>query len=150
MGGRLGPEAPQRLACRRRRLRKRHQHDRHRDAANLAAHVEQRTASYSKPGGSLPAGLRANADPLAERRPEQLDRQVGIGIRDGILEWPRDAMGPIRRTKHRGQRAGAIDDRIVEAKPGDVIAHARLHGVHEPWLAMASLRGAYWKPCRVE
>src|SRR5216684_6953405 len=96
-GGRPEEKAPQRLVCRRRSLRKRHQDDGHRDAANLTAHVEQCTASDSDPGGMLPAGLRANANPLAERLPEQLDSQVGIGIRDDILEWARNAMGPIRR-----------------------------------------------------
>ena len=59
-------------------------------------------------------------------------------------------MGPIGRTKHRGQRAGAIDNPMIEAKPGDVIAHARFHGIHEPWPAMAGVRGSHRKPCRVE
>src|SRR5260370_21171230 len=113
-------EPAQRLVCRRRGLRKRHQDDRHRDAADLTAHVEQRTASDSTPGGRLPAGLRANANPFAERLPEHLDRQVGIGIRDDILERARNAMGPIRPTKHASQRADAVDAAMVDAKPGDV------------------------------
>src|SRR6266403_2417377 len=70
MGGRLEEQPPQRLACRRRRLRKRHQDDGHRDTADLTAQVEQCAASDSNPGGSLPAGLRTNANPLAERLPE--------------------------------------------------------------------------------
>src|SRR6266403_4724999 len=61
LGGRLEEEPPQRLVCRRCGLRKRHQDDGHRDAADLTAHVEQRTASDSNPGGRLPAGLRASA-----------------------------------------------------------------------------------------
>ena len=97
MGVRLEEQAPQRLIRRRRRLRKRHQDDGHRDTADLTAHVEQCTASDSNPRGRLPAGLRTNANPFAQRLPEQLDRQVGIGIRDDILERARNAMGPIRR-----------------------------------------------------
>jgi hypothetical protein len=54
-------EPAQRLVCRRRGLRKRHQDDGHRDAADLTAHVEQRTASDSNRGRRLPAGLRASA-----------------------------------------------------------------------------------------
>src|SRR5258708_10979596 len=81
-------EPAQRLVCRRRGLRKRHQDDRHRDAADLTAHVEQRTASDSNPGGRLPAGLRANANPFAERLPEHLDRQAWVGKPSAVAAGP--------------------------------------------------------------
>ena len=126
------------LARRRCGFREWHQDDRHRDAADLAAHVEQGPASHPTAGGRPPPGLGANAHPLARRRPEQLDRQVRIGIRHHMLQWPRDAMGPVRRTEHRRQRPGARDDRMMEAKPGDVIAGASIasmnHGL--PWAAL--------------
>jgi LysR family glycine cleavage system transcriptional activator len=51
--------------------------------------------------------LRANTHPFAPGLPEELDRQVRIGIGDDLPEWPRDAMGPIGWTQHAGQRAGA-------------------------------------------
>jgi hypothetical protein len=48
--GGLEEELPQRLVCRRRRLREGHQDDGHREAANFTACVEQRTASYAPRG----------------------------------------------------------------------------------------------------
>ena len=48
MGGRLEGQPPQRLVCRRRRLRKRHQDDGHRDTADLTANVEQLAIARSR------------------------------------------------------------------------------------------------------
>src|SRR6185295_18436951 len=61
-------------------LRKRHQHDRHRNAADLALDIQQGPAADPEPGGRRPARLRPHADPFAAWLAEQLHRKIGIGI----------------------------------------------------------------------
>ncbi len=87
--------------------------------------VEQHAAPGSDPGGRPPSGLRANANPFAGRRPEQLNRQVGIGVRHHVLERPCDAVGPVGRPENRGERAGAVGlgvtlarAPLIKARPG--------------------------------
>ena len=54
----------------------------------------------------------ANADPFAGRRPEQLNRQVRVGIGHHVLDRPRDAMGPVGRSQEPMESGPApVDDR---------------------------------------
>src|ERR1700704_4139892 len=39
---------------------------------------------------------------------------------------------------------------MAETEPGDAVALARLHGVHEPWLSVRRAPGADRKPRRVD
>jgi hypothetical protein len=77
-----------------------------------------------------------HADPFAPRLPEQLDRQVGVGIGDDILHRPANAVGPIGWTQHRGERALPVHDRVVRAEPGDAVTNPRFHYIHEPLPAL--------------
>jgi len=70
MGGRLERATAAAASLPPPQASERHQDDGHRDTADLTAQVEQCAASDSNPRGSLPAGLRTNANPLAERLPE--------------------------------------------------------------------------------
>src|SRR6478736_951787 len=130
-------------------LRKRHQDNRHRNPADLTMQVEQHAAPGSKAGGRPPPRLRANANPFSHRLPEELHRQVRVRVGHDVLEWPRNAMCPVGRSKNHGERAGVVDDLMTEPEPGDVIALARFHGVHEPGPAMRRLPGAQRKAGRV-